>query len=212
MNKKVLFLASLAAGGYYLAKKNTQARFDQYDGSNQTVLITGASSGIGQELAFIFARHHFNIVAVARNEDKLKALKDELENSYGVEVTTIVKDLAKESAAKEIYEEVREKGIVINQLVNNAGAGKHGTVAEADPETMLSLIHLNVSSVTLLCHYFAKDMVERGTGRIMNVSSLGAFIPDPYFNVDGPTKAYEMSLTEIMYGELKDTGVSVTAL
>lgn len=127
-------------------------------------------------------------------------------------MTTIVKDLSNESAAKEIYDEVKEKGIVIDQLVNNAGAGKQSTVADANPETMLSLIHLNVSAVTLLSHYFVKDMVERGSGRILNVSSMGAFIPDPYFNVYGPTKAYEMYLTQGMYGELKDTGVTVTAL
>ena len=212
MNKKVLLLASIVAGGYYITKRNPKARLDQYNGSGQTVLITGASGGIGQEMAFVFARHHFNVVAVARNEAKLNALKDELENSYDVEVTTIVKDLSNESAAKEIYDEVKEKGIVIDQLVNNAGAGKQSTVADANPETMLSLIHLNVSAVTLLSHYFVKDMVERGSGRILNVSSMGAFIPDPYFNVYGPTKAYEMYLTQGMYGELKDTGVTVTAL
>lgn len=182
------------------------------DGTGETVLITGASGGIGREFAHIFAQHHFNVIAVARNMEKLGDLKLELENSYGVDVTLIQKDLSDENAAKEIFDEVQELGIEVSQLVNNAGAGNASRVIDADPETMKNLIHMNITNLTLLCHYFGSQMAENGYGRILNVSSMGAFIPDPYFNVYGPTKAYELFLTEAMYGELKGTNVTVSAL
>lgn len=182
------------------------------DGTGKTVLVTGASGGIGKELARVFAAHHFNVIAVARNEQKLEALKSELEGLYGVSVMTIQKDLSSEGAAKEIFDEVDSAGIHVDQLVNNAGAGKQSPVVDADPDTMQRLIHLNVTAPTLLSRYFGGRMVECGGGRIMNVSSMGAFIPDPMFNVYGPTKAYELFLTEAMCGELEGTGVTVTAL
>jgi Short-chain dehydrogenases of various substrate specificities len=112
----------------------------------------------------------------------------------------------------DIYDEVCEKGIIVDQLVNNAGAGKQAAVMEADPQVMRDLIHLDITSLTMLCRLFGHDMKERGAGKILNVSSLGAFIPDPYFNVYGPAKAYELFLTEAMYGELRGTGVTVSAL
>lgn len=194
------------------AQKKWDDIAQQTDGRGQTVLITGASGGIGRNMAFVFAQHHFDIVAVARNEEKLAELKLELENSYDIHVTTIARDLSDETAAKEIFEKTQEAGIHVEQLVNNAGAGKQAKTTDADPEVMKSLIRLNVTSPTMLCRYFGREMVKRGHGRILNVSSMGAFIPDPYFNVYGPTKAYELFLTEAMYGELKGTGVSVSAL
>lgn len=121
-------------------------------------------------------------------------------------------DLSEPGAAKKLYAFTREQGLVIDQLVNNAGAGKSGRVVDTDPEVMDGLNRLNVLSVTELSHFYGKEMVERGHGRIMNVSSLGGYIADPYFNVYGPTKAYELFLTQAMYGELKGTGVTVSAL
>ncbi len=217
MEKKQGLLAGIAlAGGAAAAAVclSQEQRRDAYatDGRGQTVLITGASGGIGREPAFVFAEHHFNVVAVARNAQKLEELKQELECSCNVNVYTIAKDLSDEHAAREIFDEVQSAGIEVTQLVNNAGAGKQARVVDADPDTMRDLIHLNVTSLTLLSHYFGRRMAKRGYGRIMNVSSMGAFIPDPYFNVYGPTKAYEMFLTEAMYGELEGTGVTVTAL
>lgn len=213
MNKKQKLLlggvAGLAAAAHiYQNKKAEEVSAD----GGQTVLITGASSGIGKEFAEIFAKHGYDLVLTARSEDKLKKIADELALNYDVSVTVIPADLSIESEAKRLYEEVKAKGIQIDQLVNNAGAGHAGDVADTDPETMLNLIHLNISSVTTLCHYFAKDMKERGSGKILNVSSLGAFIPDPHFNVYGPSKAYELFLTEAMSGELNGTGVTVSCL
>ncbi|MCH4035696.1 MAG: SDR family NAD(P)-dependent oxidoreductase [Lachnospiraceae bacterium] len=148
---------------------------------------------------------------MARRKDRLEEWKFEIENSYGVRVTAIVKDLSREEAAREIYGELQEKKIAVDQMVNNAGAGKMGRVVDADPETMQALLHLNVVSVTLLGRYFGRDMEERGRGRILNVSSMGAFLPDPWSNVYGPTKAYERFLTETMYGERKGENATVTA-
>lgn len=181
-------------------------------GSGQTALITGASSGIGREFARIFAEHGFDLVITSRSEDKLNALAKELSQEYAVTVTVIPADLSVETEAKRLYDEVKSQGLQVDQLVNNAGAGKAGDVANADPQTMLELIHLNISSVTMLCHYFGKDMKKRGSGRILNVSSLGAFIPDPHFNVYGPSKAFELFLTEAMSGEMKGNGVTVSCL
>lgn len=143
---------------------------------------------------------------------KLENLKLELENSYPVKVMVFSKDLSDENAAREIYDEMQVRDIFVDQLINDAGAGKQGAVTDADPDTMRDLIHMNVTNLTLLCRLFGSDMKKHGKGRIMNVSSMGAFIPDPFFNVYGPTKAYELFLTEAMCGELHNTGVTVSAL
>lgn len=181
-------------------------------GRGQTALITGASSGIGREFARIFAARDFNLVLTARSEEKLNRLAEELRQSYGVGVAVIPADLSLETEPERLYREVAERGIHVDQLVNNAGAGKVGDVIDIDPQVMEQLIHLNVSSVTMLCHYFGSAMRAKGSGRILNVSSLGAFIPDPHFNVYGPTKAYELFLTEALSGELKGSGVTVSCL
>ncbi|MCI1666294.1 MAG: SDR family oxidoreductase [Atopobiaceae bacterium] len=178
----------------------------------QTVLVTGASGGIGKEFARVFAQHGFDLVLVARNEERLESLAGELSDRYGVTANVIAADLSDEAAAERIRAEVHERGIVIDQLVNNAGAGKQMRTVDADPDVLRGLIHLNVTSVTLMCRLFGADMVEQGHGRILNVSSMGAFVPDPFFNVYGPTKAFEMRLTEAMRGELAGTGVTVSAL
>jgi short-subunit dehydrogenase len=182
------------------------------DGRRRTALITGASGGIGREFAIVFARHGFDLVIVARNAGKLDELAGALTAQYGVKVKTIAADLSDEDSAERIYREVRDAGITVDQLVNNAGAGRQAATVDADMDTLKGLIHLNAVSVTLLCRLFGADMVRAGHGRILNVSSLGAFIPDPWFNVYGPTKAFELFLTEAMYGELIGTGVSVSVL
>lgn len=197
---------------YMRKRQKEQAVVDALDGTGQTVLITGATNGIGKELAFLFARHHFNIVAVARNEDKLFELKMELENSHNIDVMTIAKDLSNPDAAKAIYDEVHAAGIEISQLVNNAGAGKSGTLIETEPETLNDLITLNVTSVTMLCRWFGQDMAKKRNGRILITSSIVAFLPDPYCNVYGPSKAYDLRLAETLYGELHDQGVEVCVL
>lgn len=177
-----------------------------------TALITGASGGIGKEFARIYAEHGYDLVLVARNEEKLNKIKADFEKLYHIKAYVICADLSDDGAAKMIFDKTKELGIEIDELVNNAGCGKMKTVAECDEQTLKDIITLNVTSVTLLSHFFASDMSKRGNGKIMQVSSLGAFQPDPYFNVYGPTKAFELFLGATMYGELKGTGVTVSVL
>lgn len=200
------------AGGCLLHRQSLERLAGRTDGTGQNVLITGASGGIGRELAIVFAAHDFDLILVSRNEAKLNDFKRELEEKFHIRVLVIAKDLADENSAQEIFDEISDRGLKVDQLVNNAGAGRQLTVTDADPQLMERLIHLNVTTPTKLCRLIGHDMAERGSGRIMNVSSMGAFIPDPYFNVYGPTKAYELFLTEAMYGELHGTGVTVSAL
>ena len=148
------------------------------DGTGKTVLITGTSGGIGRELAFVFAEHHFRIAATARSEEKLQELKQELENSCGVEVKAVQKDLTDKDAPHELYEEIQMAGICIDQLVNNAGVGKKDRLVDADPKTLEDLIQLNVTAPTLP-RYFGQEMARRRQSRIVNVSSMDGFIPDP---------------------------------
>lgn len=121
-------------------------------------------------------------------------------------------DLSEADGAEKVHQKLQEEHIFIDQLVNNAGAGKQVSTVEADVDTLRELINLNAVSLTLLCRLIGADMVRAGHGKILNVSSLGAFIPDPHFNVYGPTKAFELFLTQAMYGELIGTGVSVSVL
>lgn len=208
-----VILAGAAAGTAAILYNRTKKKKEPLpSGIGQTALITGASSGIGKEFARIFAAYGYDLVLTARSEDKLNTLAEELKHLYSIEVTVIPADLSKETEAERLFDEVRSRDIHVDQLVNNAGAGKMGDVTDIDPKTMQDLIHLNINSVTMLCHFFGSEMKARGSGRILNVSSLGAFIPDPHFNVYGPSKAYELFLTEAMSGELKRSGVTVSCL
>lgn len=202
--------AAGAAAVIYSKKKKKSVPLPS--GIGQTALITGASSGIGKEFARIFAAYGYDLVLTARSEDKLSTLAEELKQLYSTQVTVIPADLSRETEAKRLFDEVRSRDIHVDQLVNNAGAGKMGDVTGIDPETMQDLIHLNINSVTMLCHFFGSEMKARGSGKILNVSSLGAFIPDPHFNVYGPSKAYELFLSEAMSGELKGSGVTISCL
>lgn len=202
--------AAGAAAVIYSKKKKKSVPLPS--GIGQTALITGASSGIGKEFARVFAAYGYDLVLTARSEDKLSTLAEELKQLYSTQVTVIPADLSRETEAKRLFDEVRSRDIHVDQLVNNAGAGKMGDVTDIDPETMQDLIHLNINSVTMLCHFFGSEMKARGSGKILNVSSLGAFIPDPHFNVYGPSKAYELFLSEAMSGELKGSGVTISCL
>lgn len=177
-----------------------------------TALITGASSGLGKEFAIIYASMGYDLVLVARSEDKLKKIKKVLENRCNIKVHILVEDLSDISSAKRIYDRTKELGITVDRLINNAGRGVMKTISQCDEDTLVSIINLNITSLTLLSHYFSNEMVSRGSGKILQVSSLGAFQPDPFFNVYGPSKAYELFLGATMYGELKNTGVTVSVL
>jgi uncharacterized protein len=175
-------------------------------------LITGASSGIGLEFAKVFAKEGHNLVLVARSEETLNALKKQLEEEYDVKIKVIVKDLKYYSAPLEIYDEVKNSGINVNVLVNNAGFCTYGKFSETDLETELEMIQVNITALTHLTKLFLKDMVENNSGRILNVASTASFQPGPLLAVYFATKAYVLSFSEALSEELHDTKVRVTAL
>ncbi|MBO0936878.1 SDR family NAD(P)-dependent oxidoreductase [Fibrella sp. HMF5335] len=183
-------------------------------GTGKTALITGASSGIGQELAKLFAQDGYNLVLVARSVETLHRLAEVFELNYGTEqVTVIEKDLSEEDAARDVYEQVQAKGITVDVLVNDAGVGLHGKFAtETDWEAEKSMVNLNVLTTTLLTKLYLRDMVARNEGRVLNLASLVSITPFPLMAVYAATKAYVNSLTQSLVNELKGTNVTVTAL
>jgi len=176
-------------------------------------LITGATSGIGYELAKLFAQDGYNLVIVARGENgDLERTASELKSQYGVEVETIAKDLFKRENAFAVYDEVKAKGIEINVLVNDAGQGQYGLFTDTDINRELDIVQLNIGSLIILTKQFLKDMVARGEGKILNLSSIAGKTPGPWQSVYHGTKAFVQSFTESIRSENKDTGVSITAL
>ncbi len=178
----------------------------------KTALITGASGGIGYELAKIFARDKYNLVLVARSEKKLQEIASELQKSYGISAKVIAKDVSKLSAVQEIYDALKQDGIIVDALVNNAGFGDFGFFTETSWEKELEMINLNMTSLTALTKLFVKDMVARKAGKIMNVASTASFQPGPLMAVYYATKSYVLSFSEAISNELNGTGVTVTAL
>lgn len=179
---------------------------------NNTALITGASSGIGKELAIIHAKKGGDLVLVARREDKLNSLKQELESTYNVKVEVIVKDLSNLNSPKEIYNEVLQKNIQIDYLINNAGFGALGKFHELDLEHQTAMINLNVTSLTILSRLFLQDFVKRNHGKILNTSSTASFMPGPLQAVYFATKAYVTFFSNALSEELHDTNITVTNL
>ncbi|WP_196888449.1 SDR family NAD(P)-dependent oxidoreductase [Aureivirga sp. CE67] len=175
-------------------------------------LITGASSGIGEEIAKIHAENRGDLIIVARRKQKLEDLKQELENKYKIEVKIIVKDLTHSEAALEIYKEVKEAGINVDYLINNAGFGGHGKFHERDWENDLQMIQLNILALTALTRFFLPDFVKNNRGKILNVSSTASLMPGPLQAVYFATKAYVTSFSNAIAEELHDTNITVTAL
>ena len=178
----------------------------------KVALITGASSGIGRELANIHAENGGDLVIVARRADRLDALKKEIEEKYNAKVGIIAKDLSDPAAAEEIYNEVKSAGIEVEYLINNAGFGGHGLFHERAWEKDLQMINLNMVTLSALTRFFLPEMVERNHGRILNVSSTAALLPGPLQAVYYATKAYVASFSNALAEELHDTNVSVTNL
>ena len=184
------------------------------EGNNQkTVLITGASNGFGMEFAKLFAKDNYNLVLVARSADRLKELGYSLQDEYQLQHVCIVQsDLSRPESPQEIYDELRQKGIQVDVLVNNAGAGLHGFFHETELDRELEIIQLNISSVVHLTKLFLKDMVARKEGKILNLASIVSFMPSPLMSVYAATKAFVLSFTEALQNELKDKNITVTAL
>lgn len=179
---------------------------------SNTALITGASSGIGLELAKIHACKGGDLVLVARSETKLIVLKNELEKEFGVKVDVITSDLAKLDAAQSLFEQTEALGLQIDMLINNAGFGGHGKFHERSLADEQSMMQVNMVTLTNLTHLYLKGMVERNKGRILNVSSTASFMPGPLQAVYYATKSYVTSFSQAVAEEVKDSNVSVTVL
>jgi len=176
-----------------------------------TALITGASSGIGLELARIFAEHGHDVVLVARSESKLQTLAADLQKKGG-RAYVVAADLSAPNGAKTVVDTVTQRGIVVDALVNNAGYGLFGSFVETSLEAELAMIQLNVVALTELTKRLVISMVARKSGRILNVASTAAFLPGPLMAVYYATKAYVLSFSEAIANELAGTGVTVTVL
>jgi short-subunit dehydrogenase len=179
---------------------------------NKTALITGASGGIGLELARIHASKGDDLVLVARSGDKLGLIKNELEQEFKIKVYYIIKDLSVKGSAVEVYDELRRQNISIDYLINNAGFGDFGFFAESDWTKQENMINLNITTLSHLTRLILPDMITRGEGRILNVASTAAFQPGPTMSVYFATKAFVLNFSEAINNEVKDKGVTVTAL
>jgi short-subunit dehydrogenase len=178
----------------------------------KTALITGATSGIGRELAKLFAQDKYNLVIVARSQDELTQTASELQQQYGVQVTTIAKDLFQRQAPFEVYDQIQGQGIQIDALVNDAGQGQYGQFTTTDINRELDIIQLNIGAYVTFTKLFLQEMVARKDGKILQVSSLGAEIPGPLQAVYHGTKAFVTSFTEAVREEVKESGVTITIL
>lgn len=174
-----------------------------------TALITGATSGIGLELAKIMAKDGINLVLVARSTDILNSIKLDIESQHNVSVQVITSDLSKPKAAQSVFSETTQP---IDYLVNNAGFGDFELFKDADLAKQTEMIQLNITALTELSHLFVQGMVERKNGRILNIASTAAFQPGPWMSVYYATKAYVLSFSEAISYELRNSGVTVTAL
>lgn len=178
----------------------------------QVALITGASSGIGREFAYLHAEHGGDIVIVARNQERLEALKQELESKYSVEIYVVVKDLWSATWVHELYEEITEKWIIVEHLINNAWFWGQGFFHERKWEEDYAMIELNIRALTELTRYILPGMVERKRWTILNVSSTASLLPWPLQAVYFATKSYVTSFSNALSRELRWTGVTVTNL
>lgn len=180
------------------------------DPTAQTALITGASGGIGYELAKLFARDHYNLVLVARSGDKLDQARAELESQFGIKVKPVALDLAATPAPTFLFDQLQREGVAVDVLVNNAGFGVFGEFATTAEDEILGQIQLNITALTHLTRLFLPGMLARRGGKIMNVASTAAFQPGPLMAVYYATKAYVLSFTEALANEVAGTGVVVT--
>ena len=176
------------------------------------VLITGGTMGIGYELARCFAEENYNLVLVARSKKDLQNRKKEFENNFGIKVLTISTDLFNPENATKVYREIKANKINIEILVNNAGQGVYGEFSDTDIKREISIINLNISSLVILTKLFVKEMKKKGSGKILNVSSIASKSPGPFQSVYHATKAFVQSFTEAIRDELKDSGITITAL
>lgn len=180
--------------------------------NNKTALITGASSGIGKHLANLFAKDGYSIVGVADKEDELNIVADKLRSEYDTDVEEIAADLVEEGVPEQIINQLQAKGIEIDALVNNAGVGERGKFHEIDLEAAIRILRTNVEAILRLTSPLLRNMVSRGSGKILNTGSIAGFEPSPLMSVYYASKAFVVSFSEAIHQEVKDSGVTVTVL
>jgi len=178
--------------------------------NDKTVLITGATSGIGKALAHQFAANSYNLILVGRYNDTLSKTKQELTSQYAIKIWNIEKDIAQDNAAQELYDDVIQSGHKVNILVNDAGIGQRGKFVNIPFTKYSEIIHLNILSLTHLTRLFLKDMVDRNEGKILQLGSIAGFQPGPLLAVYHASKAYVVSLSEAIATELNDMDSDVT--
>jgi len=177
-----------------------------------TVLITGASSGIGEALMHEFARHGHDVIAVAKNKEKLEAAVDKHRAMHSVQITPVAKDLTRDGAVQELYEEIQSRGHRVDILVNDAGVGYRSVLWEAPVGKLHEIMRLNIEALTHLTRLYLADMVARNEGKVLNLGSIAGYQPGPLMATYNASKAYVISLSEALSEELKDTNVTVTCL
>jgi short-subunit dehydrogenase len=178
----------------------------------KTALITGASSGLGKEFSYLLAEKGYNVLLVARTEDKLSKIAEDISAKYKINANYIVMDLAEINSAELLFTKVKEKSVDIDVLINNAGFGKFGNFLKYDLDIYKKMSILNSCTVMALIYLFGKEMAKRGKGNILNVSSTAAFQPIPLFAVYAATKSYVLSLSAALQKEFKEKGVTITTL
>jgi short-subunit dehydrogenase len=180
--------------------------------SRPIALVTGASSGIGLELAKVLAREGHDLVLVARREPELAALGEELRSRYGADATVVTADLAQPEGPQRVFDAVTAAGLGIDVLVNSAGLGGHGRFWQTEPDVEHRTLAVNIVALTELTKLFLPAMVARGNGRVLNVASTAGFQPGPFMATYYASKAYVISFTDAVAEELSGTGVTATAL
>lgn len=178
----------------------------------RTALITGASSGIGETLAWLIAAEDYDLVLVARSRDKLEALAQALRESHAIDVTVLPLDMAASGSARKLSQALQRQGVAVDILVNNAGVLQHGAFTAMTAADHQAMVQLNVAGFTDLLAHFVPPMAARGSGRVLNVASIAAFQPIPSLATYAATKAYVLSLSEALGEELRGTGVTLTTL
>ena len=178
----------------------------------ETVLVTGASSGIGLELAKLFAADKSDLILVARNTEALEKLAVELRENFSIQVHVITADLSQPAASQKIFDDLQGRGTAVDVLVNNAGFGLHGSFAELPLKRQLEIIQVNVTALVELTGLFLPGLIQRRRGGILNVGSVAGFLPGPNMAVYYASKAFVLSFSEALHEELRDTGISVTNL
>src|SRR5215213_8789435 len=182
------------------------------DYHRQTIIVTGASSGLGAEFARQLARRGANLVLVARRADRLQSLAAELTRAHSVTVTVVARDLGRPDAGRTLRAELESRGIYATGLVNNAGFGTHNAFTDEDPERLQSMIALNVSALVDLSRAYFEPLTSADTGVLINVASLLGFQPTPYMSVYGATKAFVLSFTEGLWEESRGSRLRVLAV